>query len=645
MRRSIRKAVAFVTFLALALEMFIVTPDVTPANAAEKETKFYVNEWGSLTSVENPTSSVTIKDDYGADDINLSLFETGIKSLTIEKGYRAISLYGGNEVEELVLPKGVESLYLSEFSNLKKLVIPNGVTYVSLYSIGVEKIDVPASVSDFEVSWSEKLKKVDIKEGLRSYMQYSCPNLKNVNIPSSVSWLDCDDYTNITVSPDNIHYEIYEGSLYKDEVLIKAADKKKLNIKDGTVSIGPWALCSAYAVTTISIPDSVKMIEYGGFAGATNVKELKLPKGLLCIYSAAFDGIAAPSIEIPSSVEYIDWNAFEGYKGTVTLQNNESKVLEIDDGAIYAKDYEVLLSYPKNRTELKMNKKCITIAYSAINGCDFKTLDIPEGVAYFYVNLSDCKKLTSINIPSTMVYINSENIAYNTPMSLAKFTVANNNQNYSSYEGCLYSKNQQYLYNVPKAKDKVNIARGCVTIDYYAFAYRSEYDPENDYYVDRKVDVTFPGTITDVLDSLYYVRSAKVECGTTIARILQKHNEEADMYGWSDRIEYEFVESDKNILKKIVVSDDIQIQKTDKNQYATYTVPSGLSVVKAFTALHEGTNTNVKVTFTSSNKSVCKVGKTTGKLTPVKKGTATIKVKCQLPNGSKKTYKTIVTVK
>ncbi|MCR5431462.1 MAG: leucine-rich repeat domain-containing protein [Lachnospiraceae bacterium] len=640
MRRSIKKAIAFITFLAMSLQIF-VTSDAEMVHAEESKISFETENYYGVCKIVNPTESVTIpygiETEYGVTDrVDLSLYETGVKSLTIENGYTNVAIYSADTLEELILPKGLETLSIYGALSLKKLDIPKGTSNIYISEVNLEKLDIPASCDSLDISWCDKLTSVDLKEGLKTYTQRGCENISSVKIPATVTYLFSDDFSNMSISPDNVHYAIYEGSLYRDNCLVQAANDEVLNVKEGTVGIEYCALCNCYAITTINIPDSVETLEYGALAGAVNVKKLKLPKGLLCIYSYAFSNLGADSIEIPSSVSYVAEDAFYEYDGSVTIENGRCDVLDVYNGSVYTKDYGTLLKYPVNSKALELHKDCLTIEYGALNGCIFETLDIPEGIGTISLNLLNCTNLKTINIPSSVVYVSD---CFSIPISLTKFTVDKKNQFYASYGGCLYSKDYQYLYKVPAGLEDVEVANGCITIGYYAFGDRYYYDPENDYYVQKELNIELPGTIRDIKE-LYYITSAKVDVGTTAAQILQYHNKNDYM-----PITYEFTDSDKAILKKIVVSDDIQMDKTDKNQYVTYTYPPGLNMVSQFTPIHENTNIYCKVTFTSKNKSVCKVNKKTGKLTPVKKGTAIIKVKCQMPSGKKKTYTTKVTVK
>ncbi|ROR27510.1 glycosyl hydrolase family 2 [Mobilisporobacter senegalensis] len=85
--------------------------------------------------------------------------------------------------------------------------------------------------------------------------------------------------------------------------------------------------------------------------------------------------------------------------------------------------------------------------------------------------------------------------------------------------------------------------------------------------------------------------------------------------------------------------------KKEKTATIKITLPGTLLKVNKFSkTIKDGWKEEVKITFTSSNKSVAAVS-SKGVITGKKKGKATITTNILLRNGSKKTYKTIITVK
>ena len=68
--------------------------------------------------------------------------------------------------------------------------------------------------------------------------------------------------------------------------------------------------------------------------------------------------------------------------------------------------------YPKNKETLNLPKGVISLASSSLNGCIFKELDIPEGIGEINLDLSECKKLKSINFPASAWWIDTYSLAY-----------------------------------------------------------------------------------------------------------------------------------------------------------------------------------------------------------------------------------------
>ena len=653
MSRSVRKAIAFITFLAMAIQTFVFS-DVKPVSA--DDTEFVVNEWGTLNEIKNPTESVTIPADTGADYIWLWLDGSGIKSLTIKGEYSSINISGGEDLEELVIPKNISTIYVSSLKSLTSLKIGNGCDYLSLYNLpALSTVTLPDSLSTLSVSELTGMKTLRLNKGLESYSQSWCPDLK-VTIPATVSYLSCDDYSNLTIDKNNPYYEVYDGSLYDTEkFLVAAANKPVLNIKEGTLGIRSMALCGAYAVTTVNMPDSLLYLDYNALSEAGGVTKLKVSKNLLSIQSYAFSGIGADTIKLPSTLEYVDSAAFNGYYGTVSIDGDYSPAIIKYGSGIYKSDYTYdydaekqdwvrndgysLIYYAKNKTKLALHPDCFTIEEDAINGCPFTTLDVPEGVRYFGARLDECTKLKSINLPASLTYFDDYEAYYYGAPNLQKYTVDSENTEYATYDGSLYSKDKEILYSILKGKTEVTVIRGCVTMRNYCFgsAYTGDYD-----YDLRHISVELPATVRafPYYEYCEAIDSAFVTSGTTSAEWI--YNLATDYRGYWNPVTYAFTDTSKEVLSKIAVPDQITLKK-GKTADISYTYPWGLKIVTSLEGAYN--NTFAKVSFKSSKKSVAKVGKYSGVITGVKKGSATITATFVMPDGTKKSFKIKVKVK
>ncbi len=637
MRRSVRKAIAFITFLAMALQTFIFS-DAAPVSAAEPK---FVIEGGYICNIENPTEEVTIPAGLDADYISLYLSGTGIKKLTIKGEYSSVYISYGEDLEELVIPKNVSDIGLAGLNNLKVLNIGSGCEGIYMYALdALDSLTLPDSLSYLSLGYMSSLKTLSLNKGLESYEQYGCPDLK-VTIPASVRNLYADDYSNITVDSNNPYYEIYNGSLYDGEkFLVKAADTATLNIKEGTIGIRAQALCNAFAITTVNMPDSLLYLDDHALAGGINVKKLTVSKNLLSIQSYAFTGFGADAIKLPSTLEYVASDAFSGYYGSISLDGDHSPAIIKYGAGIYKPDYNPgeysLIYYAKNKTKLDLHRNCTSIEDDAINGCPFTALDVPEGVTYFGAALDKCTKLKTINLPASLTYFDDYYAAMHGAPNLQKFTVDSDNETYATYDGCLYTKDKETLCLIPHGKAEVRIISGCVTMRFYSIGERYTYDPEMGY-SDKPLTIEFPASMKSFTDYYVYSLYAKVESGSAAAQWVSDYNS----WSWYP-ISYEFTDTSKEILSKIAVPDQITLKKGKKAEIG-YTCPAGLNIVSSFDG--SGRNIFATVSFKSTKKSVAKVNKTTGEITGVKKGSATIKATFVMPDGTKKTYKIKVKIK
>ena len=110
----------------------------------------------------------------------------------------------------------------------------------------------------------------------------------------------------------------------------------------------------------------------------------------------------------------------------------------------------------------------------------------------------NCRYSTSvISIPETVTHIRFGSLIGNSPFDncdvLTEISVAENNPQYSSFDGALYDKGQTTLLRCPKAKSSVSFPETITTIDSHAFAQCKEFTTMN-----------IPETVTTIGSSAFY---------------------------------------------------------------------------------------------------------------------------------------------
>ena len=260
---------------------------------------------------------------------------------------------------------------------------------------------------------------------------------------------------------------------------------KKVVIKKGITSISDKAFYQCKNLKNVSIASSVKTIGNWAFYN-TKVQTLKLPKSLKTIGTRAFMKTKIKSVKIPDSVTKIGEYAF--HKCTklskVTLGK---KVKEINQAAF---------------AQTVIKKITIPMSVKKIGDAAF---------------ISEC--LESVTIPGNFQEIGtiknilkSKKVIFSTPLNIKNiqflytdnFQISNNDPNFVSINGFIYTKDRKTLVRIPAGVSNVKVEEGCTTIALSALEYNEEYNGKL-WLNDRKVinELYIPKTVTKIDDTSY----------------------------------------------------------------------------------------------------------------------------------------------
>ena len=274
-----------------------------------------------------------------------------------------------------------------------------------------------------------------------------------------------------------------------------------VTIPDGVTSIGETAFCNCRQLTSITIPESVTWFGDSAFSGTIWLTAKQEENPIIIINSVLVDGSTySGNLAVPDGVTGIGCGAFDMSEGLTSITIPDSVTI-IGDLAFANCSVLTSIVIPDSVTSIGSSAfyecsslKDVTIPESVtiLNDWLFcycsslKSITIPDHVTSIGdFTFGFCYGLTSITIPDNVNAIASQ--AFINCISLTDIQRGEGNQQYSSADGVLLTKDQKQIVCYPGGKtDQTYVIPERVTnIGDYAFS-RCKYLAE----------VTVPDSVT-----------------------------------------------------------------------------------------------------------------------------------------------------
>lgn len=432
-----------------------------------------------------------------------------------------ITKYIGDE-SVLAIPDKIDGKTVDEIGNwafcdcknLRKVNIPDSITNIGEYTFcrctNLEEIRLSNEIDQIgsQVFWGcESLQEISIPNkvkriGGRAFQ--GCLSLSTINIPSNVSEIGesafyyCEGLREINILGEIINIEektfcdcsnlnkitMPKGIMYIGKAaFLRCTSLREVYIPDTVVSLGLSVFSGCTSLKKVNIPQSVNSIEAYAFSDCKELEEIDIPSGVTNIEGTFSGCTSLNKISIPSSITDIDRWTFRDcnnlkdiyFAGTraqwdeITITTNGNEVLSnvtihfSDDSTLNDSEgfkYEILNDGTIEITECTSSNEVITIPEQI----DGKTV---TGIhSSTFINNWDWKEII---IPASITTIGDNNFECCTKLETIR--VVDENANYKSVDGVLFSKDQTILIKYPQGKDGVyNIPSGTERIEQDAFS-------------------------------------------------------------------------------------------------------------------------------------------------------------------------------
>lgn len=491
-------------------------------------------------------------------------------------------------------------------------VLKDGTIEINNYLGGASEVIVPSKIGNRYVtiigqaSFQDKqsIVTLTLSEGIEKIdfvAITSCDSLEAISIPKSVNYISSEAFNfnpslkSVNVDPNNKMFISLDGVLFtKDKTILKYYPAGKMDNyyqMPDSVSYIDTAFGDNYYLESITFSKNLKRIGMYAFASCNGLTSVTFPEGTEIIEDWAFIGCQnLIEINIPSSVNNLGDAFIRCSKLSSINVDSDNKKYSSIDGVLLSKSQETLIKYPSAKTEVmfRIPSSVKKISYGAFNGLSYcNTIEISE------------------NVSSIM------DDSFNDYCSVSNIIVDKNNKYYSSDDGVLFNKNKTKIIYYPGGKTATtySIPDGVVEIGYSAFNSCTLQNVKIPYsvkiigpsafkYAHELQKVKIPYTVKEIGCDAFW------NCTNLIILCVK------DTFAYNYAISYEY--------KYETYIDDTMPHLSD-TKVELYTEGEPV-IIKLLNS------SDSKVVWKTDNSDIVKVSN--GKLTPAKKGSATVTAVC-----------------
>jgi len=259
--------------------------------------------------------------------------------------------------------------------------------------------------------------------------------LKTIIIPGTVKTIGANAFAFNSTLETVIMQEGVEE--IEDSAFAECDNLKNITLAQSLKKIGGLVFYSCDNLQEIKIPGNIEVLSYNVFDDCRKLSKVTLNEGLKTIASYAFADTIFQEINIPSTVTIIEQNAFSG--------NNKLENINLNGNNNFVYENGMLLN--KERTNI------LFLSYAYFKNID--TLEIPEGMKNFNVDIQSFNNINKIIIPSSLTEISVESL----PKTVRDVEVKEGNSKYEYLDDTkiLYDKNTKEIILCCSKEEIINL--------------------------------------------------------------------------------------------------------------------------------------------------------------------------------------------
>ena len=388
-------------------------------------TKIYGHAFRHCSGLNTITipNSVTYIDEYAFS------YCSNISSITVPDSVTYIgegAFSNCSSLESIDLPDNITSIEpytFHECSSLAAISMPNSVTHIgedAFYQCSeLSTVNLSSSVSyigNRAFNSCHKMTSISIPDSV-TYIgeeSFAYTKLHGITIPSNISYIGRYAFYNSFADIIQNTYTIDEWnvcqttnseesfniiSIFPNPASEMAGDitvPDNFNGKPVTVIEGFGQYNKMANVTSINLPNTIKIIADESFKECSEITTINIPDSVTYIGEGAFSGCNSLSqVNIPSKVKYIGKQAFQ--KTAITTAIIPNTVKSVNAYTFHGCSSLAAISMPNSVTY---------IGEYAFSGCtNISSIAIPDSVTYIGEGAFSGDNLTSITVPNSVTKI------------------------------------------------------------------------------------------------------------------------------------------------------------------------------------------------------------------------------------------------